>query len=312
MGIEHEWQQKLTQIVLDQSIPPFEEGDLAQGRTPNQRALGRALYFLDSHLAGRNEDQRKSLRYLIDLFEEQRVYGHMARKPQREIPPGGVAPNEMFIPGNHYPIWLNAVASILNYATQWHFDRAATGALERRVHVLASEWFVRHTAANSACATPEGFIVAVGARALQKGGPTSGIRDAVYQEIRGLQLTGKAKTAAWWKREEPATVGAFLVRQMVDRGDPAMQRARLATFSDLPIMFDRVEIQRYAEGHTASCPGMRALKPVTFVWADYRDGQRGFDEASAPDFPGPSEAVVIHGHDEPAVEPTAEAPAGVS
>lgn len=290
MGIEKEWQRLLVERVEGREIPPFREEDVTStGTTPNQRAVSRALWFIDAHMAGR-EDERKAIDYLIALYEEQEEYGHMARKPRK----AGAAPNEMFIPGNHYHIWLNAKASVLYFATEWGFADKPAGSDERRLYELAARWFVHHTAANAACATPEGIIVAVGARAMQKGGPSAPIRDAVYQMIKGLPLTGKAARKGWWKRGEVGTMGAALVREMCERCDESMKRARAATYpEDFPVMFDPVEIERWPDGHVVRAPTMRATKPVRLAWVDYRSGERGFDGTEPPVFGGDPEAVTI-------------------
>jgi hypothetical protein len=276
MGIEKEWQQLLVDRVEGREIPPFHEEDVTStGTTPNQRAVGRALWFLDSHMAKRTAEQGKSIRYLIALYEEQEEYGHMARKPRNV----GAAPNEMFIPGNHYHIWLNAMAAVLYFATEWGFAEKPAGS---------------DTAANAACATPEGIIVAAGSRAMQKGGPTAPVRDAVFQVIRGLPLTGKAARKGWWKRDQVGTMGAALVREMCERGDASMKRARKASIpEDLPVMFDPVEIERWPDGHIVKAPMMRAIKAVRFAWADYRTGERGFEGTQPPVFDGEPERITI-------------------
>jgi hypothetical protein len=291
MGIEKEWQRLLVDRVEGREIPPFHEEDVTStGTTPNQRAVGRALWFLDSHMAKRTAEQGKSIDFLIDLYEEQEEYGHMARKPRNV----GFAPNEMFIPGNHYHIWLNAMAAVLYFATEWGFADKPAGSRERRLYDLAARWFLFHTAANAACATPEGIIVAAGARAMQKGGPTAPVRDAVFQVIRGLPLTGKSAKKGWWKRDQVGTMGAALVREMCERGDASMKRAREATVpADLPVMFDPVEIERWPDGHIVKAPQMRATKAVRFAWADYRTGERGFEGTEPPVFDGEPERITI-------------------
>ena len=218
------------------------------GGTPNHYALhvARLIGYAFGH--GTQQDQGWALAEALHLYKQAETLGHYCRAKAIET----LTPTH---DGWH---------KIAHAAMRWFARRFGLGDLLAR----SDGWWGRQLALESVLATPDGRILAPGARQLRRS-PSNTVRDTIYQLCARLPLTsqGAARNPRWWEHRYDR--GAWIVRKLIQEGDSLLQRRPMPSLAKLALQVELV-IETFEGGAKLKyvADWRTALRPIWAVWHD--------------------------------------------
>jgi hypothetical protein len=271
MGWEKQFSANLREIAGGSGAPM---GFDWRGGTPNHWALAAANAYAYAVTRGTAAQLRTGRAQVVDFFQRQRNYGHMARMWGDEK---GLRGGSELGTSSHFAWWQAAVFGI-----RWF----ALIAKDAQVQEASRLWLRGEIALEKRCAVPGAFrVVMPGARTFVAQGAADQrlMMDHAFRMI--LQGKPLERSPAYWTTLD--RTGLWFLRRLLEKGDD-LGGAAHATDSDLPRLLDPLYVRRTSRGHVAWFDRFTGACPAYYAWIDYQTGEErwGADRTWSRSRPG--------------------------